>query len=484
MSQPELVAALRAARPSAPPELRERVRMLAVDAADSGSAPRRRLTWRRALVIAVPVAAAVAAAVVLLPRGGTDATAPTPPLVERAASPTTAAAGAAGSGAVKAATADSVGAYRALPAPSPSRPQKYSAALELRLHDSAAVSAASRRATAIVAALGGYPSSLNVDAGRAAGYASLVFRVPRSRVETAVRRLSSLGTIVNENVRIQDLGAQVSAADRTLQRLRKQLAVLRAEPQTTEVEQRVAALEGADRETAARPRGDAPHREPRDRDAPARLAGAEDGGRRAPRPRPAARARDRVPLARDRRGLRARARAAVRAARRRDLARRASGAPAARGRAAQPVLSWAKMRNVGSPTGSSPNSGFTQPCSSVRDAYVSSTSARHIGSGCRTARIAPKPGARRSAAREHVEVDLDVEHLLHAADVRVPPRLVRVDERTARERHAPGYTTLSQWTPQRLHSISSWGRSGSRDGAVSCCCIPLIVGTSPGPRKT
>lgn len=244
MSQPELVAALRAARPSAPPELRERVRMLAVDAADSGSAPRRRLTWRRALVIAVPVAAAVAAAVVLLPRGGTDATAPTPPLVERAASPTTAAAGAAGSGAVKAATADSVGAYRALPAPSPSRPQKYSAALELRLHDSAAVSAASRRATAIVAALGGYPSSLNVDAGRAAGYASLVFRVPRSRVETAVRRLSSLGTIVNENVRIQDLGAQVSAADRTLQRLRKQLAVLRAEPQTTEVEQRVAALEG------------------------------------------------------------------------------------------------------------------------------------------------------------------------------------------------------------------------------------------------
>jgi multidrug efflux pump subunit AcrA (membrane-fusion protein) len=59
----------------------------------------------------------------------------------------------------------------------------------------------------------------------------------------AVRRLSSLGTIVGENVSIQDLGAQVSAADRTLQRLRKQLATLQAEPQTTEVEQRIASLE-------------------------------------------------------------------------------------------------------------------------------------------------------------------------------------------------------------------------------------------------
>jgi hypothetical protein len=27
--------------------------------------------------------------------------------------------------------------------------------------------------------------------------------------------------------------------------------------------------------------------------------------------------------------------------------------------------------------------------------------------------------------------------------------------------HADGYTTLSQWISQRLHSTSSWGRSGS-----------------------
>ena len=50
-------------------------------------------------------------------------------------------------------------------------------------------------------------------------------------------------------------------------------------------------------------------------------------------------------------------------------------------------------------------------------------------------RRAPRAdGAEAAAARlgllEQVEVDLDVVHLLHAPDVRVPPRLVGVDERT------------------------------------------------------
>ena len=40
--------------------------------------------------------------------------------------------------------------------------------------------------------------------------------------------------------------------------------------------------------------------------------------------------------------------------------------PAPRRRLAQPFVIWAKMRNVGSPTGSSSNSGLTQPSSSSR----------------------------------------------------------------------------------------------------------------------
>src|SRR5947207_3913863 len=62
MSQLDLVAELRGARLPAPPELRERVRLIA--AAGAGDR-RRRLTRRRALVIAVPLAATLAAVVVI-----------------------------------------------------------------------------------------------------------------------------------------------------------------------------------------------------------------------------------------------------------------------------------------------------------------------------------------------------------------------------------------------------------------------------------
>ena len=65
MSQRDLAHALREARPAAPPELRQRVRLIA---AQSAEPPRRRITWRRALVVAVPVAAAVIAAGVLSTR--------------------------------------------------------------------------------------------------------------------------------------------------------------------------------------------------------------------------------------------------------------------------------------------------------------------------------------------------------------------------------------------------------------------------------
>ena len=61
MSQPDLARTLREARPVAPAELRERVRLVAAQA----SPPRRQLvTWRRALVLAVVVGAAVAAGVI------------------------------------------------------------------------------------------------------------------------------------------------------------------------------------------------------------------------------------------------------------------------------------------------------------------------------------------------------------------------------------------------------------------------------------
>src|SRR5262249_28467693 len=60
MSQRGLERRVRAARPVAPQELRERVRAIAAQPVPA----RRRLGWRRTLAIAVPLAAALAAALV------------------------------------------------------------------------------------------------------------------------------------------------------------------------------------------------------------------------------------------------------------------------------------------------------------------------------------------------------------------------------------------------------------------------------------
>jgi hypothetical protein len=60
MSQPDLERTLRAVRPVAPPDLRERVRAIAAQPVPA----RRGFGWRRPLAIAVPLAAALAAALV------------------------------------------------------------------------------------------------------------------------------------------------------------------------------------------------------------------------------------------------------------------------------------------------------------------------------------------------------------------------------------------------------------------------------------
>src|SRR5579862_9630219 len=62
MSQRDTVAEIRTARVTAPEELRERVRLIAISA--ETPPPRRFVTWRRAAVVAIPVAAAIAAVVV------------------------------------------------------------------------------------------------------------------------------------------------------------------------------------------------------------------------------------------------------------------------------------------------------------------------------------------------------------------------------------------------------------------------------------
>jgi hypothetical protein len=129
-----------------------------------------------------------------------------------------------------------------VPAPSGTRAQKYSATLTLRLPTSTAVSKATTRALQIAASLGGYPQTVRVNAAGKSGEAYIVLKVPRSRVQDAVRRLGALGTIVGENVSIQDLQAGVDRTGRTIARLEKQLATLGAQPQTDALKAQIATI--------------------------------------------------------------------------------------------------------------------------------------------------------------------------------------------------------------------------------------------------
>jgi Domain of unknown function (DUF4349) len=237
MSQPDLLDSLRDTRLTAPPELRERVRLIS---AQAPVAPRRRVTWRRSLVVLVPVAAAIVAAVVLVPRGTKQAT--PPPVVEGGIAQPGSVAGALTPLNLAAGTATAKAVAPSLPTPAGDRLQSYAASLELQLPTPAAVSAASRRAVAIATSLSGYQQSVSLNAGGKAGYANIVLRIPRQNVRTAISRLTALGRVTSENVSIQDLQTQVTSTDRQIATLQRQLATLRAQTQTTQVERQITTL--------------------------------------------------------------------------------------------------------------------------------------------------------------------------------------------------------------------------------------------------
>jgi Fe2+ transport system protein FeoA len=238
MSQRDLTAELRGARIAAPSELRERVRLIA--AADT--TPTRRFTWRRALVVALPVAAAVAASIVFTrpaehQAGGTVTTVQVGHGEVRGALPQ------AGK-AFGAPTSDAAGSAAKLAVPSaPNRVQVYGAYLALRLSSATAVSDGVKSALRIASSLGGYPATVHASSEAKVASADLVLKIPRAHVQEAMTRLSALGTITGEQVDIQDKQAALNATDRKIARLQKQLSELRTQTPTTTTAKRIAALE-------------------------------------------------------------------------------------------------------------------------------------------------------------------------------------------------------------------------------------------------
>jgi hypothetical protein len=238
MSQRDLTAELRGARITAPDELRERVRLIA--AADT--TPTRRFTWRRALVVALPVAAAIAASIVFTRPSNNHAVATQTvvrgAILQHGAAKTL--------GPIGAPTTDSAGAGGAAKLAVPSaqgRVQTYGAYLALRLQSATAVSDGVKTALHIASSLGGFPTSVHATSEAKVASAALVLKIPRAHVQEAIARLSALGTITSEQVDVQDKQAGLNATDRQIARLQKQLAELRGQTPTATTATRIAALE-------------------------------------------------------------------------------------------------------------------------------------------------------------------------------------------------------------------------------------------------
>jgi hypothetical protein len=228
----DLVHELRSGEATASRELRERVRGIAQGATTSSPPAARfgRFRRRRVALVLVPVAAVLAAVVGVGVFGsGTtskpEAFSPSGGLVQQSPhslpiTPSTSRdRGVPGKRAVH-------GAFKAaspLP-PSGSRAQLYAVALELRVNS---LSSTTKQAIQLARNWGGYVVTVDYGSGQKSGTAYLVLRVPIVKVQTAVARLSALGTIADEHVSIKDVQGQLNTRFSRMQDLKATIAGLR-----------------------------------------------------------------------------------------------------------------------------------------------------------------------------------------------------------------------------------------------------------------
>jgi hypothetical protein len=118
-------------------------------------------------------------------------------------------------------------AQKAPPGTVSGRAQRYVASLTLGVEDTDALSEATQRALSIARDLGGYVVAVRYATGED-GVAAVTLRVPSGRAGDAVTRLSGLGTILAQNVQIDDLQESLDGMDKALQQLQAQLAALNA----------------------------------------------------------------------------------------------------------------------------------------------------------------------------------------------------------------------------------------------------------------
>jgi hypothetical protein len=238
-----LLDEIRAMKPVAPNDLRERVRALA--AQEPARAPfLARFEWRRPewkrLVLVAPAAlivAVVSAGVIGLTRddvvrsgGGEEAASGVattglervPPNAygtpESQAAPQRALI-------PKVAQDTAIGSPGGVVPPVPGQLQRYEAELRLRVDDVEALSSATKAAQRIALQHSGSVASLQYDApAEGVGAAQITLRVPTARVQSAMSQLSQLGTIVGQRYGIDDLQGQADALQTQIEQTQRRIA--------------------------------------------------------------------------------------------------------------------------------------------------------------------------------------------------------------------------------------------------------------------
>lgn len=256
MTSADITRELRATRPVAPEPLRERVRTIVTAEPPARPSVGARLAalrprGRRQLLVLVPAAAmtvALAAGVVQLVRPGDRASVAVPATTSdtfRSSAPASSGSDAAAADSAvtgRAGATEAAPAYEkqaaggaALTAPSPVAPdraQRTSVRLALETPDTDALAAAAQRAIATTRALGGYVVTSQVGTAET-GSAALVVKIPSDRVQDAIARFSSLGSVTAQDVRVDDLQASLDEVNRQTAILRKRIATITAQLEGT-----------------------------------------------------------------------------------------------------------------------------------------------------------------------------------------------------------------------------------------------------------
>jgi len=232
MLSPELALELRAARPGASPELRERV--LGAASREQRRAPRFTLPpLRRVALVAAPAVLALAVGGALvhgLASSGDKAARQTVVPAKRLERQNT------NSGGVRLAAPKA----RAIVPSTPTRLQQYGASMRIQVKNLGALSDTTKSAMRFARLVGGYVAYVRYSSpAHDRGSASLVVRVPIDRVQDVIEEYSNLGTIVSQKVSVVDVTKAVEEQAREIARLKGEIARLKPGPERSALQARL-----------------------------------------------------------------------------------------------------------------------------------------------------------------------------------------------------------------------------------------------------